>query len=78
MNASPFSDAPEADQFAPAPEFVVMFLPGESLLTSALQEDPALLEYSMGRGVMLASPLTLIALPVPARGDRLDDRDDLP
>jgi DNA recombination protein RmuC len=27
-----------------------------------LQEDPALLEYSMGRGVMLASPLTLIAL----------------
>jgi DNA recombination protein RmuC len=48
--------------FQPAPDIVVMFLPGESLLTSALQEDPALLEYSMGRGVMLASPLTLIAL----------------
>jgi DNA recombination protein RmuC len=48
--------------FQPAPDIVVMFIPGESLLTSALQEDPALLEYSMSRGVMLASPLTLIAL----------------
>jgi DNA recombination protein RmuC len=48
--------------FQPTPDIVVMFVPGESLLTSALQEDPALLEYSMTRGVMLASPLTLIAL----------------
>src|SRR6185295_4457575 len=48
--------------FQPAPDIVVMFVPGESLLTSALQEDPGLLEYSMNRGVMLASPLTLIAL----------------
>jgi DNA recombination protein RmuC len=48
--------------FQPAPDIVVMFVPGESLLTSALQEDPALLEYSMNKGVMLASPLTLIAL----------------
>jgi DNA recombination protein RmuC len=48
--------------FQPAPDIVVMFVPGESLLTSALQEDPALLEFSMNRGVMLASPLTLIAL----------------
>ena len=48
--------------FQPAPDIVVMFVPGESLLTSALQEDGALLEYSMQRGVMLASPLTLIAL----------------
>jgi DNA recombination protein RmuC len=48
--------------FQPAPDIVVMFVPGEALLTSALQEDPALLEYSMSRGVMLASPLTLIAL----------------
>lgn len=48
--------------FQPAPDIVVMFVPGESLLTSALQEDPSLLEYSMNRGVMLASPLTLIAL----------------
>ncbi len=48
--------------FQPAPDIVVMFVPGESLLTSALQADPALLEFSMNRGVMLASPLTLIAL----------------
>ena len=48
--------------FQPAPDIVVMFVPGESLLTAALQHDPALLEFSMSRGVMLASPLTLIAL----------------
>jgi DNA recombination protein RmuC len=48
--------------FQPAPDIVVMFVPGEALLTSALQYDPALLEFSMSRGVMLASPLTLIAL----------------
>jgi DNA recombination protein RmuC len=48
--------------FQPAPDIVVMFVPGESLLTSALQQDTALLEFSMSRGVMLASPLTLIAL----------------
>jgi DNA recombination protein RmuC len=48
--------------FQPTPDIVVMFVPGESLLTSALQEDPGLLEFSMNKGVMLASPLTLIAL----------------
>ena len=48
--------------FQPAPDIVVMFVPGESLLTSALQQDTALLEFSMSRGIMLASPLTLIAL----------------
>ena len=48
--------------FQPAPDIVVMFVPGEALLSAALQHDQGLLEYSMGRGVMLASPLTLIAL----------------
>jgi DNA recombination protein RmuC len=48
--------------FQPAPDIVVMFVPGEALLASALQHDPGLIEFSMGRGVMLASPLTLIAL----------------
>jgi len=48
--------------FQPAPDIVVMFVPGESLLTSALQQDPGLLEFSMSKGVMLASPLTLVAL----------------
>jgi DNA recombination protein RmuC len=48
--------------FQPAPDIVVMFIPGEALLSAALQADGALLEFSMARGVMLASPLTLIAL----------------
>jgi len=49
-------------EFQPAPDIVVMFVPGEALLSAALQHDTALLEFSMGKGVMLASPLTLIAL----------------
>jgi DNA recombination protein RmuC len=48
--------------FQPAPDIVVMFVPGEALLSAALQLDNTLLEFSMKRGVMLASPLTLIAL----------------
>ncbi|HJR61499.1 MAG TPA: DNA recombination protein RmuC [Vicinamibacterales bacterium] len=48
--------------FQPAPDIVVMFVPGESLLSAAMQHDTALLEYSMNKGVMLASPLSLIAL----------------
>jgi len=48
--------------FQPAPDIVVMFVPGEALLSAALQYDAGLIEYSMTRGVMLASPLTLIAL----------------
>jgi DNA recombination protein RmuC len=48
--------------FQPAPDLVIMFVPGETLLSAALQRDPALLDFSLGRGVMLASPLTLMAL----------------
>ncbi|MCA1561373.1 MAG: DNA recombination protein RmuC [Acidobacteria bacterium] len=48
--------------FQPAPDIVVMFVPGEALLHAAMQHDTALLEFSMARGVMLASPLTLVAL----------------
>lgn len=48
--------------FQPAPDIVVMFVPGEALLSAAMQHDPALLEFSMNKGVMLASPLSLIAL----------------
>jgi DNA recombination protein RmuC len=48
--------------FQPTPDLVIMFVPGEMLLSSALQCDPGLLEFSLGRGVMLASPLTLMAL----------------
>ena len=48
--------------FQPAPDLVIMFVPGEMLLSAALQSDPALLEFSLKRSVMLASPLTLMAL----------------
>jgi DNA recombination protein RmuC len=45
-----------------APEFVVMFLPAESFLSAGLDADAGLIEYAAERGVVLASPTTLIAL----------------
>jgi DNA recombination protein RmuC len=49
-------------QFSPAPEFVVMFLPAEALFSQALETDPALLDYAASRQVLLATPTTLIAM----------------
>jgi DNA recombination protein RmuC len=50
------------DQFAPAPEFVVMFVPAETFLHAALDADPGLVEYAFERNVVIATPMTLLAL----------------
>jgi DNA recombination protein RmuC len=50
------------EQVQPSPDFVVMFLPGESFFQSALQEDPALIDFGVRCQVFPASPITLIAL----------------
>jgi DNA recombination protein RmuC len=47
---------------SPAPEFVVLFIPGEAFLAPALEHDPDLLEHAMARKVHIATPTTLVTM----------------
>ena len=49
-------------QFDASPEFVVMFIPNEGIYCAALEAEPTLLEYGAAKGVLIATPTTLIAL----------------
>ncbi len=49
-------------QFDRAPELVVMFVPFESALSAAFEKDPDLLEYGIRQHILVASPVTLLAL----------------
>ena len=45
-----------------SPDFVVCFVPSESLLSAALEQDPAILEYAFKKNVALASPVSLFSV----------------
>lgn len=49
-------------QFDDAPEYVVMFVPGEHFLSAALEHDPQLWDFAFDRRVLLATPTNLIAI----------------
>ena len=50
------------NQFDRTPDFVVCFIPGEGLLAAAFEADPTIVEHAMEGKVLLASPVTLVAL----------------
>lgn len=57
LSAKPYLDA-----FQPSPEFVVMFVPADPFLDSALNTDPDLLEFAFARNIVIATPTSLFGL----------------
>ncbi len=50
------------NQFAEAPDYVIMFVPGEHFLSAALEHDPTLWDFAFEKRVLLATPTNLIAI----------------
>ena len=50
------------EAFEQAPDFVVMFVPNEACLGAAFEQNPSLLEYAIGKRVLITTPVTLLAL----------------
>ncbi|SFE37191.1 DNA recombination protein RmuC [Roseivivax sediminis] len=50
------------DQLDTTPDFVVMFIPGETFVSAACEADPGLLEFGFEKRVLIATPTTLMAL----------------
>jgi DNA recombination protein RmuC len=50
------------NQFAEAPDYVVMFVPGEHFVAAALEHDPELWDFAFKNGVLLATPTNLVAI----------------
>jgi DNA recombination protein RmuC len=50
------------DQFADAPDYVIMFVPGEHFLSAALEHDPLLWDFAFEKKVLLATPTNLVAI----------------
>jgi len=50
------------DQFSRSPDFVILFIPGDQFLSSALNEDPDLIEYALSRQIILSTPTSFVAL----------------
>ncbi len=51
-----------ADQFDEAPDYVIMFVPGEHFLSAALEQEPGLWDHAFAKRVLLATPTNLIAI----------------